>query len=508
GGRTEFNLHTSQKLSDGISTTLLLHGSGNRVPVDRNEDTFLDIPQKTQINALNRWYFSGKGSVNGQFGVHAVYDTRQGGQLPNSNPLGDLEYEQVSQMIRAWGKAAWVNPNDPSESLGLQFMASRFQQNFSFLNFGFNDYFTFYNGDQTTFYVNAIYQRSIANPNHQLRTGISGIYDRFDETLDENLDDQIVDRSFSREERVPGGFIEYTYKLRESFRLIAATRVDYQALFSQWSILPRLHLLYRPNDWTSFRVSLGKGQRTANILSENLGYFASNRTIRIPQAEMNRVYGLPQEIGWNTGFNFIRDFRIAKRPLQFVATYFYTWFEQMAVVDLDQSQLDVAFYALDGSAFSHNLQVNLDYEPVEDFSIRLAYKYQDSRVTYIDGLRQRPFVPLHRGFANIAYRTNNNWNFDLTAQYVGTQRLPDIDEDSPIGVLTESPAYWNILGQVSKSFGKKWEVYVGGENLLNFRQPNPIVSAADTDSPYFDASRVWGPILGRNVYAGFRFTVK
>ncbi|MEO1416179.1 MAG: TonB-dependent receptor [Bacteroidota bacterium] len=508
GGRTELNVHTSQKLSDGVSTSLLLHGSRRRAEVDRNEDTFLDIPDKSQVNVLNRWYFSVNESVNAQVGVHAVYDYRQGGQVPNSNPLGDLEFEQVSQMVRAWTKVAWINPNDPVESLGLQIMGSRFQQSFSFLNFGFNDYFTLYNGDQTTFYVNLIYQRNLFNPNHQLRTGLSGVYDRVEEDLDNDLDDQIVDQAFSREERVPGGFVEYTYKLRENFRLIAATRVDYQALFEQWSILPRLHLLYRPNDWTSFRASLGKGQRTANILGENMGYFASNRTINIPTAETNRVYGLPQEIGWNTGFNFIRDFRIAKRPLQFVATYFYTWFEQMAIVDLDQSQLDIVFYALDGPAFSHNLQLNVEYEPVEDLSIRLAYKYQDSRVTYRDGLRQRPFVPLHRGFANIAYRTANDWNFDLTAQYVGRQRLPDVDENAPVSALTESPAYWNLLGQVSKSFGKRWEVYVGGENLLNFQQPNPIVAAADTDSPYFDASRVWGPIFGRNVYAGFRFTVK
>jgi outer membrane receptor for ferrienterochelin and colicins len=52
-------------------------------------------------------------------------------------------------------------------------------------------------------------------------------------------------------------------------------------------------------------------------------------------------------------------------------------------------------------------------------------------------------------------------------------------------------------------------VYLGGENLGNFRQSNPIVGANDPFGRDFDAAaRVWGPITGRMIYGGFRYKLK
>lgn len=62
--------------------------------------------------------------------------------------------------------------------------------------------------------------------------------------------------------------------------------------------------------------------------------------------------------------------------------------------------------------------------------------------------------------------------------------------------------------QVSKDWGERWSVYVGVENLGNFRLDNPIVGAADPFGPFFDSSMVWGPVFGRMVYTGFRYRVK
>jgi hypothetical protein len=61
--------------------------------------------------------------------------------------------------------------------------------------------------------------------------------------------------------------------------------------------------------------------------------------------------------------------------------------------------------------------------------------------------------------------------------------------------------------QVNKNF-EYIELYVGLENLLNFRQDNPIISSNDPFGPYFDTSFIWGPTKGREFYAGFRFLLK
>jgi len=55
---------------------------------------------------------------------------------------------------------------------------------------------------------------------------------------------------------------------------------------------------------------------------------------------------------------------------------------------------------------------------------------------------------------------------------------------------------------------KKIEVYGGVENLLDYRQLHPIINANQPFSNSFDATQVWGPIEGRRVYAGLRYTLK
>ena len=70
--------------------------------------------------------------------------------------------------------------------------------------------------------------------------------------------------------------------------------------------------------------------------------------------------------------------------------------------------------------------------------------------------------------------------------------------------VQKSDQFYTLNGQVSRAF-KRWEIYVGGENLLNFRQPDAIRGAANPFGSEFDASMVWGPITGRVIYAGMRF---
>jgi hypothetical protein len=70
-----------------------------------------------------------------------------------------------------------------------------------------------------------------------------------------------------------------------------------------------------------------------------------------------------------------------------------------------------------------------------------------------------------------------------------------------------APAFSTVYAQVTRQF-KQWEWYVGGENLSNFTQTNPLMNASDPFSRYFDATMVWGPIVGRMIYSGIRFKIK
>lgn len=72
---------------------------------------------------------------------------------------------------------------------------------------------------------------------------------------------------------------------------------------------------------------------------------------------------------------------------------------------------------------------------------------------------------------------------------------------------TWSPSYVNVNAQISKTIGK-WDVYLGGENLLNITQKVLIVDAENPYGSFFDASMVWGPSMGAMAYLGFRYQLK
>ena len=124
-------------------------------------------------------------------------------------------------------------------------------------------------------------------------------------------------------------------------------------------------------------------------------------------------------------------------------------------------------------------------------------------------LMEKMMVPRHRGFANIGYKSRNTrWEYDLTTSVFGVQRLAQV-ELSP-GVLSEdnqSSIFPMLSAQITHVF-KRFDLYLGGENLLDFRLDNPIVDAQNPFSERFDATGVWATIVGINIYGGIRFTIK
>jgi len=70
-----------------------------------------------------------------------------------------------------------------------------------------------------------------------------------------------------------------------------------------------------------------------------------------------------------------------------------------------------------------------------------------------------------------------------------------------------SPDYITIHTQVTRKF-KKWDAYLGVENLTGYTQKHPILGYEAPFDPGFDAGVIWGPLLGRMVYAGIRYAIK
>ncbi len=503
GGRLEANVNTAFTVKEEKwFTGLLLHGVNNTLRWDRNKDGFLDRPQTRHFIGLNRWRYQGEKGLRSQFAVKGTLVSNKGGQTSYDHKfpqfsIGSWGMGLNLQRLEAWGKIGRVFEETPWKTYGFQASTAYHNQS-SF--FGLRRY----DARQTSSYTNFVYQSIIDNTNHVIKAGASIQYDDYKETLD--------DTNFDRMEIVPGAYFEYTYTLEEKFSFVAGIRADYHNNYGFFAT-PRLHLRYAPTEKTVFRASVGRGQRTANIISDNIGILASSRQFLVNGDGSKKPYGLDAEVAWNYGLNITQTFKLNYREGRISADFYRTDFQNQVVLDLEFYSGNALFSNLNGKSYSNSFQIQADYELLKGLDIRLAYRWFDVKTTYrldinTEELLQKPLVAPHRTFMNIGYATDNNWKFDYTVSYQGKKRIPSTS-GNPVQYQrpTESPGFVLMNAQISKSWKENLEIYLGGENLLDFRQTDPIIASDQPFSDSFDASLVWGPVFGRNIYVGLRYKI-
>jgi len=499
--RLELNTHFNTKINDKISTGLYLHGNTHQEKHDVNNDGFLDMPLYNQVNVMNRWQYTNpeKGLVT-FVNLRYLDDEKQSGQL-NFNPDTD------KLTTNAWGseidtkryevsaKLGYVNPEIPWQSLGVQFAFSNHKQD---SYFGLNEY----NIEHTSIYSNLIYNSIIDDSRHKIKTGINYTYDAYNEFA--------IQQDFERTERSFGGFFEYSFDDLEYFTMTAGLRIDTHNLLGEF-ITPRLHMRYSPWGKSAIRASVGRGKRSANIFTENQNLFASSRNFSILNTN-GTIYGLDPEIAWNYGVSYLQGFNLFGRPADVTLDFYRTDFQNQVVVDLENAQ-EVNFYNLEGGSYANSFQAEFNYNVFAHFNLRTAYKFYDVKTQYKSGKLIKPLTPKHRLFANASYETeiknNSNWKFDATYNWLSQQRFSStINNPTQYRLDDYSKSVGTLNAQITRVFSPKFEVYLGGENITNVRQDNPIVSADNPFGTSFDTNYVYGPIFGSMYYAGLRYKLK
>jgi len=498
-GRAEMNLNLAHQLSEKWSTGLLTHASTLRNRVDKNNDGFLDLPLYTQYNVINRWKYQDS-KVMAQFGVKALYEDRLGGQTDFEKKMkGTTEAYGFGAKINRYeffSKIARLFPDKPYKGLGLIINASVHDSK-SF--FGLTNY----NGRQETLYGNLIYQSILGNTNHAYKAGISYMLDNYNE--------KYRDTTLLRKESVPGVFVEYTYNNLDKFVLVAGSRVDFHNLYGT-QFTPRLHLKYSLTNNTTFRASAGRGFRVANPLAEYYGNLVSARKVVFLEK-------LKPEISWNYGVSLTQEYKIGEMTGTFVIDFYRTNFENQLVADFENPKY-IRFYNLNGKAYANSFQAEVNLTPVKRFDLKLAYRLFDVKQTVYginneNVLLEKMMVSRDRILFNAGYALPyDKWKFDATVQWNGKRRLPSMDPmygmvghgDMVSDMPAMAPSFFNVNAQITRTF-PKWDVYLGGENLNNFRQKNPIYAANNPFGSEFDAGMAWGPVVGRMIYAGVRYKI-
>ena len=500
-GRTDINLNLAQKLNEKWSVGLLLHDNFMyNKKMNFSDNGFRDIPVGNLFSGVNRWHYEdGKGTII-QFGVKFLKDDRTGGQIDfnenkdkgTTNKYG-LGFD--NQRIEGFAKIGYVFPENRLKSIGLQLASSNYKQ---------DSYFglTNYKSEQTNGYANLIFQSVIGSVSHKYKLGASINYDNYTEDINTY--------NFNRKETVSGVFAEYTFSPSEKFDAVLGLRQDYNSLYG-WFTTPRAIVRYSPITGTTFRLSSGRGQRTANIFAENLGLFASSRQFDFLNLSNSRnAYGLEPEVSWNSGLTFDQNFQLFGRESGFSMEFFHSNFVNQVIVDLEDPR-KVSFYNLDGKSFSNSFQSEFRFMPAKHLEARFAYRLLDVKTDFQSGRLQKPLTAKHRGFMNLAYNLHTGWSFDYTLNIVGKKRIPSTT-NNPIQyqLANYSDSYTTMNAQVSKTFGKEKNItiYVGGENLTNYYQKNPILAFEEPFGRHFDTNLLWGPLTGRMIYSGIRYHIK
>ena len=508
----ETNIASAIQFNEKWSMINMAHVGGTASKMDHNQDGFRDEPEDLQLNFTSRWLYYHPSGMQIRFGGRFLNDDRLGGQM------GATKDNTFNLNNRIWGsniKNRGVNgyfkigvPLNEENTANIALVAD-------FNHHEFDSFFGVkaYDAKQNSAFANLIYQNEI-NETHKVEFGATWQFD--------DLNQLYNGEDFSRRENAISGFGEYTLTPGDNFTFVGGLNLQYNSLHG-WLFAPRANVRWSPAEWVTLRALGGRGYRTANIFTDNLGIFSTGKNFYAPGMRLSDLDLLEDAWTWGANVTFYLPFGAEDTDTYLSFDYFHNDFNKQVVVDPETaSPINLAFYNLDGKSFTNTYQVDFSVNPLERFNIPTTFRYTDAKVTLMNqGLVERPMTSRYKGVLNMQYATAmSKWTFDFTAQINGPMRLPKYAAE--VWGMETSPVFPMLYAQITRKF-KGIDVYVGAENILGFRQHHAIICA---DNPFrmidatalgwsmtpgasdvFDASNVWGPLMGRKFYIGLRYTL-
>ncbi|MEL6719365.1 MAG: TonB-dependent receptor, partial [Bacteroidota bacterium] len=193
----------------------------------------------------------------------------------------------------------------------------------------------------------------------------------------------------------------------------------------------------------------------------------------------------------------------------FSTDFYHTNFQNQIFPDYDTDPTKAIINNFTGTSIGNGFQAEVSLSIREQLELKTGYNYLDVYREVDEKKQLLPFNAKHKMLLVLGYTPPSNaFKFDMNIHWYGTQRLPNT-QSNPITFQRPdfSDPYTLVNAQLTYFF-KDLELYVGCENIFNFRQERPIISWENPFSPYFDTSSVWGPTRGREFYIGARYYLK
>ncbi len=535
--RPEVNLSSAFPVTRDkkLTSILLLHGSADTDArkMDHNHDGFRDLPRADQFNVANKWLYSADNGMQVRWGWKFVQENRLGGMYGYKDNDGmrramadGWDWKQQGTAMPLYGSHLRNRNANGYLKIGMPVGAAVYDEeaedelrsNIAFVAdfdhydqeayFGLNDYA----GNENSVSVNLMYDHYFTYRS-SLIVGVQGHLQYLREALD-NRTPWIADSperryNFDRNEREAGAYAEYTYAVKDKFSLVAGIRGDYNHYYDRFFVTPRGHIKWNITPTTTLRASAGLGYRSTNLITDNIGVLATGRAIGFLDGDFAGLDRMEKAVTF--GGSLTQVFKLVREEDATISfDWFRTQFDHAVVVDQEYDPTAILFYGSDGRSYTDTYQIDLSWTPVERFDIFATFRYTSSEMTIQrpDGSVahvERPLVSEYKTLLNLQYATKfRRWVFDVTAQLNGPMRVPT--QTSDLADAYWSPRYANFFAQVTRKIGK-FDLYVGCENIGDYRQHDPILGAENPWSTGFNSMNVWGPLMGRKFYFGLRFNL-
>ncbi len=337
---------------------------------------------------------------------------------------------------------------------------------------------------QQTAYMNVKYSQALGD--HLLLVGGEMFSDRLKEQSGPGIGYDLS---------IPSLFVQDEIALTDKWTLLASLRADHHSSAGT-AITPRGSIRYAPLSTLRMRLMAGNGFKGEALFNEeHLTLHGAYRWHNNRDLQFERSFTLNYDISYSF---IIGD----EAGIDANFNAYYTTISGKAIPQSDSLAAGTLFF-VNSSQPARLTGVEVQVRPTygEHWSSALGlalirYTLRDARGVY----QQMPLAPRMNLDASLMYRNEGNGvTVEAWGSYIGSQQLPA----NPYGIQNSS-GYTLLHLRAEKALGTL-AIFAGVSNLLNARQSSTMPLTFEMGGTE-NSGIIWGPIEGREVFLGARFT--
>jgi outer membrane receptor for ferrienterochelin and colicins len=458
------------KRNDKIGTTIF--ASFNKGTAYDPADIGLTAIPKFDRFTLNPrlfLYFSEETEMN--FGVNFITEDRLGGNMDyvNGENVTDAYYEN-NMTDRISSQLNLTHQIDEKSQLEIKNSINFYDRSIEVPDFTFS-------GRQISSFSEINY--STFNEISEWVTGVNLWTDQFNQFEGSPNQDLDFDNSTF------GFFAQNIWNMTDIWTLETGFRIDYHSEYGFFP-LPRLSLMFEPQEELTFRLGGGLGYKAPTVFSED----AEKRQFRNIQPINTNLTDAERSLGANFDINYKKSVT-DELTLSSNILFFYTQIENPLMLSNVGNAYE--FQQFDGYIDTKGAEVNMKWS-YHDFKLFVGYTYSDVN-TYSNGDKSTfPLVAKNRLNNVLMYEKHENFWIGLEAYYFSPQRLND-------GATGQ--AYWIAGLMIEKTIGEHFSVFLNFENFLDTRQTAfDTIYTGSIDDP--DFRDIYAPVDGFVINGGVK----